>query len=194
MNYKPKSNTPANDNLPEKKVEKVVTGAVSTRKKSEIKKLTDVFLAEDMDRVKTYILFDVVIPGVKKAIQETINAVLWGEGSRSSGSTPAAKINYGSYYNNNNNTGNRPNIRTRDTYGFENISFDNRGDAEQVLDCMADLIQRYEIVSVADMYDLCGVTCDYTDYKYGWTDLRGADVLRNRDKFFIKLPKPMPID
>lgn len=191
-NYQPKINKPTNEKLPEKRVEKVVTGAVRTKKKSEFKKLTDVFLAEDMDRVKTYILFDVVIPGVKKAIQETINAVLWGEGSRTTSNTPAGKFNYHASYNNANNR--QSNIRTRDTYGFENITFDNRGDAEQVLDCLADLIQRYQIASVADLYDLCGMTCDYTDYKYGWTDLRGADVLRDRGHFFIKLPKPMPID
>lgn len=194
MNYKPKSNVPSNnDKLPEKKVTKVVTGNVKTRKKSEIKKLTDIFLAEDMDRVKSYILFDVVIPGVKKAIQETINAVLWGEGSRPTGNTPAAKFNYNNI-SNASYANNRQNIRTRDTYGFENITFDNRGDAEQVLDCMSDLIQKYQIASVADLYDLCGITCEYTDYKYGWTDLHGADVLRHRDGFFIKMPKPMPID
>lgn len=31
------------------------------------------------------------------------------------------------------------------------------------------------IVSVADMYDLCGMTCNYTDNKYGWKSLARAD-------------------
>ena len=39
----------------EKKIEKVVSGTVKTKKKSEIKKLTDVFVSEDASNVKSYI-------------------------------------------------------------------------------------------------------------------------------------------
>lgn len=191
MNYTPKTGAVKKTEVADKKVEKVVQGTAKVKKKSETKKFLDIFLAEDLDRVKSYILHDVVVPGVKKALEETFQAILWGEGRRSSGNAPASKINYGSYYANSNN---RANNRTRDSYGFENVTFDSRGDAEQVLDCMNDLIGRYQIASVADLYDLCGITCEYTDYKYGWTDLRGADILRDRGAFFIKMPKPMPID
>ena len=51
----------------------------------------------------------------------------------------------------------------------------------------------YGVVSVADMYDLCGMTCNYTDNKYGWKSLARADISRVRDGYMIKLPKAEPI-
>ena len=56
---------------------------------------------------------------------------------------------------------------------------------------MDDLIETYGLVSVADFYDLVGVTGDYTDNKYGWTDLRNANVIRVRDGYMIKLPRAL---
>ena len=71
---------------------------------------------------------------------------------------------------------------------------DSRGEAEEVLARMDELISTYGIVTVADFYDMCGITCDYTANKYGWTNIRNAQVVRVRDGYMIKMPKSMPID
>ena len=42
--------------------------------------------------------------------------------------------------------------------------------------------------------DLVGVTGNYTDNKYGWTNIRNAEVVRVRDGYRIKLPRALPID
>ena len=59
---------------------------------------------------------------------------------------------------------------------------------------MDELIEHYGIVSVADLYDLVGITGSYTDNKYGWTDIRTAQVVRVRDGYKIKLPRAIPLD
>ena len=60
---------------------------------------------------------------------------------------------------------------------------------------MDELIATYGVVRVADFYELVGVTGNYTDNKYGWTDIRNASVVRARDGgYIIKLPKAFPID
>ena len=59
---------------------------------------------------------------------------------------------------------------------------------------MSDLIETYESVSVADLYDLVGKPCNYTDNKYGWTNIRNVEPVRVRDGYILKLPKAMPID
>ena len=59
---------------------------------------------------------------------------------------------------------------------------------------MDEMISVYGIVSVADLYDLIGVTGNYTDNKYGWTDIRSASVVRVRDGYIVKMPKAMPLD
>ena len=58
---------------------------------------------------------------------------------------------------------------------------------------MGDLIETYGMASVADMYDLVGISCDYTANKYGWTNIRNAEVVRTRDGYMLKMPKALPI-
>ena len=84
--------------------------------------------------------------------------------------------------------------RVRTGYDFDDIILDSRGEAEDVLSRMDELIDNYGIVSVADFYDLCGITGSYTDNKYGWTDIRSAQVVRVRDGYKIKLPRALPLN
>ena len=58
---------------------------------------------------------------------------------------------------------------------------------------MDELIDQYGMVSVGDLYDLVGVTGQYTDNNYGWTDLRTASVVRTRDGYMIKLPRALAL-
>ena len=70
---------------------------------------------------------------------------------------------------------------------------ETRGEAEEVLARMDELIDMYGQVSVADLYDLVGKTCEYTDNKYGWTNIRNAEPVRVRDGYLLKMPKALPI-
>ena len=59
---------------------------------------------------------------------------------------------------------------------------------------MNELLDNYGIVSVADLYDLVGKSCDYTANRYGWTNIRNAEPVRVRDGYLLKMPKVGPID
>ena len=59
---------------------------------------------------------------------------------------------------------------------------------------MDDILEKYGMVSVADLYDLVGVTGNYTDNKYGWTNLSNAEIVRVRDGYQIKLPRARVLD
>ena len=74
------------------------------------------------------------------------------------------------------------------------IIIENRGEAEDVLSRMDELIDQYGLVSVADLYDLVGINGNYTDNKYGWFNIRTASVVRVRDGYMIKLPKAVPLN
>ena len=56
--YKSNSDKARQEQQSEKKVEAVITGAAKTRKKGEMQKFADVFIAEDANNVKSYILMD----------------------------------------------------------------------------------------------------------------------------------------
>lgn len=199
--YKPnshKSREEQQESMPEKKVEKVITGSVKSKKKNEIRKFADVFVSEDVNNVKSYIVFEVLVPAIKKAISDIvtngIDMILYGEAGHTKKNSAASKVSYRSYYDKANDRRDYSPSRSRTGYDFNDIILDNRGEAEDVLSRMDELISTYGLVSVADFYDLVGVTCNYTDNKYGWTDIRSASIIRVRDGYMIKLPKALPLN
>lgn len=185
--------------VPEKKVEKVVSGTVKPKKKGEIQKFADVFISEDVGNVKSYLFGEVLIPAAKKAISDVvtngIDMILYGEAGRSKkNSSSASKVSYRSYYD-------RENDRKRDYapaprgFDYDNLLFENRGDAEAVLDAMNDIISQYGVVSVADLYDLANANNEnWNANKYGWTNIQGCKAVRVRDGYILKLPRAIPLN
>lgn len=191
-NYKPNSHKSKEEpKVEKKKVEKVVTGKVKVKKKGELRKLADVFVPEDINDVKSYIMSEVVVPAIKKTISEIVESILYPGGKRKHG---GSKISYARYYEERDRD-RRP-ARTSGGYDFDNLILDSRGEAEEVLNKMDELLDVYGVVSVGDLYDLAGISnqSNYTDNRYGWTNLRTASVVRVRDGYMIKLPRVMPID
>lgn len=183
-------------NREEKKVEKIISGNAKAKKKSEFSKFADVFVSEDAGNVKSYILMDVLVPAVKKAISDIvtngIDMLLYGETGVHKRNGASSKVSYRSYYDRSNRS--PSSSRTRSGYSYDDIILDNRGEAEEVLSRMDEIVATYGTVSVADLYDLVGITGAYTDNKYGWTDIRSASVVRVRDGYMIKLPRALPLN
>lgn len=177
--------------MPEKRAEKVVTGNVKQRKKSGLAKAGSIFVPGDVDSVKSYILMDVLVPSIKRAISDIVcNGInmLLGEPNRGKSSAPGARVAYRQYYQSEERKDYaRP--RSQAQYNYDDIVFETRGDAEEVLYRMEELLERFDVVSVADLFDMAGISCNYTDNKYGWTDLRNARVERVRDGYIINLPR-----
>ena len=186
------------ENLPEKKrVEKVVTGKVKT-KKNEIRKFTDIFIAEDIGSVKEYVVHDILIPTVKKAFYDVfvggLDMALFGGRGGGRRRSNAERVSYNDYSSGNRRDDRRYDSRSRSALDYDDIVLSTRGEAEAVLSSMGDIMDQYDgIVSVADLYDLVGETAPHTANKYGWTNLRNADVVRVRDGYWLKLPKALPI-
>lgn len=189
----------------EKRVEKVITGTATTKKKSEVSKFVGkIFSVEDMNGIKEHIVDEVVAPCIRNTIYDLIvdiaSRAFGGRGRRggSGGGYGGSRVSYAQCYTSRNDSrpvgggSSAPTPRSR--FDFDVISFPSRADAEVVLDQMNDCIARYGHVTVADMYDMAGLTQPYTSDKYGWMSLRGADIMWSTDGFIIKLPKASPID
>ena len=159
-NYKPnshKSKEEQKESTSEKKVEKVISGTAKSKKKNEIQKFADVFISEDVNNVKSYILLDVLIPAIKKAVSDIvtngIDMILYGESEKTKKNSTSSKISYRSYYDNDRNYSYNSSAVKRG-YSYDDIILDNRGEAEDVLARMDELVATYGIASVADLYDL----------------------------------------
>lgn len=196
--YKPNSNRSKEEQKENnKRVEKVVTGKVITKKKSGLSKLTDEFISDDAKNIKSYVIGDIIIPSIKKAVcdivKDGIEMLLYGGTKVGGGSRSTAdRVSYRNYYDRDTRPArdSRPSIG----YSYDDIILNNRGEAQDVLDRMDELMDSYGLVRVADLYDLVGITGNYTDNKYGWTSIRTAEIVRVRDGYMIKMPRAVPID
>ena len=188
-----------NDAEQPKRVEKAVTTNVKVKKKSEKGKLSEIFIAEDMSNVGKYVFMEVLVPAVKKAVSDIvrdgIDMILYGSTGRTKKS--GNSVSYVSYNKMSDRRDDRrySDTRVRNSYNYNDIEFASRGEAEEVLTQMENIIENYTMVSVADFYDLVGESHNYTDQKYGWMSLRSAKVARTRDGgYVIELPKALPLN
>lgn len=200
--------TPANPSKPrEQKLNKVVNGPVKKKEKGAMSKFSEAFFGEDIGNAKDYVLFDVIIPAVKDglidAVTSGLNMLLNGNRGTGNNRRPSrysgngmGYTNYNKVYTINQNPQAIRNSNSR--YGSrglkEDIILGMREEAEDVLESLKCAIDEYSVVSVADLYDLLGETSEYTDQKYGWTDLSSARIKRVPEGFLIQLPRCIIID
>ena len=182
----------------EKRVQKVVKGPVKT-KKNEVRKLADIFISEDVSSVKNYIFMDVLVPAIKKAIYDIVTNgidmfLYGGGGGKAKSGTSGSKVSYRNFYDQKNNYHGSESVRARNGFEYDDIVFGNRGEAEAVKQQMMATIGRYGVVTVADLYDMADLSAPYTSQKYGWMDVSGAEAIRVRDGYILKLPRAVPID
>lgn len=179
----------------EKRVDKVIKGTAKTRKKSEISKIGEVFISEDVNKVKSYVLMDVLVPAIKKAISDIvtngIDMILYGESGRTNKDRRSSNyVSYRDYSRRDDRRSDRDeDTPRRNNFNVEDIVFESKGEALAVIDQMSDLIEKYNEVSVADFYDMVDITAPYTSNRYGWTSVRYAEPVRVRDGYIIKLPR-----
>ena len=192
-----KDYTDSSKQLPAKAEEKNITPvahAKGTRKKN---KFVNSVLAEEAADVKNTIVGDVLIPALKKtivdAVTNSIEMLIYGSTGniKKSGSS---KVSYRSYYDSDYRSRNDRRDYRSAGYDYDDLVFGTRGEAEMILDNMFEILDRYKVVTVADLYDLAGERGRYTDNKFGWTDISSASVVRIRDGFVIKLPRALAID
>lgn len=187
--------------VPNTKIQKVITGNAIKQKKSFVDKFAETFFGDDAKTVIQYVVWDVMIPAAKNTISDMVQTgvemLLFGKtyGSRTRRDRDKSFVSYGSFYSRGGDREKRSSRRGgRATSKFENVVLETREEAEEVLSAMVELVDLYNVVSVADLYALIGEESDYTDDRYGWTSVSRARVDRVRDGYMIVLPRPMPIE
>jgi len=162
------------------------------------------FLGEGAKDIGSFVINDILIPAAKSTLYEIITGgasmSLFGE--RRKGNNPTYRdggrtyISYNNCSNPNaNNNAPRDLSRTaRARHDFDDVGFDSKLEAEEVLSALVDQIIDYDAATVANFYELSGIDSNFTDRKYGWTNLREAYVERSRNKYIIVFPQTKPLD
>ena len=80
-------------------------------------------------------------------------------------------------------------------FKYEEIILESRAECEDVLDRMRDLVESYDVVTVADLYSLVGISSEHTDGKWGWAhNIADARVARVPGGYLLDLPRPESVD
>ena len=189
-----------------KHITPVVSSSAVRRKKSLRKQFSETFVAGDARSAIHYVLFDVLLPAAKDMVVEAgsqgIEKLIFGDSRRRRGGATAPQSGpYGNVAYNRYSASNLPrgpdralSRQARGRHNFDEIILDQRAEAEEVIDRLFDLVSRYETATVADLYELVGLSSTHTDNRWGWTDLSGAGVSRIRGGYLLDLPEPEPLD
>lgn len=189
----------------DKKIARVTTKEPVRKKRSLRKQFSETFVAGDMRGAIAYVFVDVMLPAAKDMVVEAgstwIERLIYGETRRRGIRHPqAGSTGYVSY---NRMSGPMSRVAgparslsraSRARHNFDEIILDSRTEAEEVIDRLFDLVNQYEMASVADLYELVGLASTHIDHKWGWVDLEGAGVTRIRAGYLLDLPTPEPLD
>lgn len=194
------------------KIEKVVKGEVSTYKKPLGRKIKDIFIMADFRSVGKYLLYDIFIPEIRNMVADAgtkgIQRIIYGErairrrdgiGSRISYTPYSSPVQRGYGYRDARpvplqsavaDSIRRTSGQRRETEPFV---LSSREEADEVLEMMNNIIESYDVVSVADLNELVGAPTTYQDQNWGWTFLGDAQVRQIREGYLIELPEAEPI-
>lgn len=176
--------------------EKKVIAKAKVHKKSAIKEALRTFFAQDLPEIAEHLVIDVAIPAAKNAITDMvtqgIQQLLYGEVDPRRRSTSG----YTSYSSSSRPYRGRPERREPrqpKPTNVEDLVFDTRGDAVDVIEFIAEQIEEYGQVSVADLMSSVGIQPRYTDERWGWTTTDAFEIRQIREGWLVSADRPEPL-
>lgn len=188
----------------EKKVEPIaLEGSVVEKKRSVATKFKNLFFGGDFKTSAQYVASEIVMPGMRNMVGDAakgaVDRVLYGDrGGRDkrTGSDYGSRVSYNRPVNRDRGQDGRraylpdqaPHPYRTNTMEINDLVFSTREDAEKVLTTMYDFLESYDLVSLADVYEMVGLPTKYTDTQWGWTELRASSVTQRSNGYLIDLP------
>ena len=176
--------------------EKKVIAKAKVQKKSAIKEALRTFFAQDLPEIAEHLVIDVAIPAAKNAITDMvtqgIQQLLYGEVDPRRRST-SGYTSYSSSARSDRSRYERREPRQPKPTNVEDLVFDTRGDAVDVNEFIAEQIEEYGQVSVADLMSSVGIQPRYTDERWGWTTTDAFEIRQIREGWLVSADRPEPL-
>ncbi len=188
---------------------------MSDRKKDKDDSLLGALIKKDASDVADEIIFDHVVPGlidmVSDALHSTIDLFFTGSGGRKHRRSRSSYYrSYDDYYydryderdrsrrrrrDRDRDEDERRDRRRRDSFNLEDVEFDSKDDAKEVLESIKDILADFDAVSLEDVYripivrELAEDKPDWTASRYGWKSITGAKIIEVRGRrYIIEMP------
>lgn len=184
---------------PKKKIEQIVPGAQEASRPAT-RRLFGFLFAENPGDLGRRIGRDVVVPRIKAGVEEALNSFIhgmfWGGGSN-----PLQQFAKGTVIRaggtNYNAISSQPSglqmaqAASRPSTGpYSDLAFATQQHAEKTLANCYDVLNRYRVVSVADLKEMVGMTPGTQDNAYGWMSLDNARITKTREGYLLEMPRP----
>lgn len=191
-----------NDEIPEKKVEKVIEGSAIQRKTPLSRRIAQSFTGADARSVGQYVMFEVVLPQLKDLIYDVgssaLQRSLFGDrGGKASYTSSSRRTGYTPYNAMSTSAVNKVQQAVKpispSSEEFGEIIVESRGEAQEVMDKISNLVESYGMASVSDLKAAVGITGTFTDEKFGWIGMGGTDIRRvggAQPGYLLIFPRP----
>lgn len=73
---------------------------------------------------------------------------------------------------------------------MEPIVVKEENEAEVVLKSAKEIIDNFSVLTINDLYELCGIDPRYEDAQFGWKDLSGFEIKKIGDGWSLNFPEP----
>jgi len=203
MEFPSNSHNPTGKSQPkekiEKKVEKVVSGEVTQKKKPLGVRVKSIFTGGEFRGATHYVFMDVLVPAVKNMVVDAVDVgvkrMVYGDSPRSMQSRRQDPRQSRTTYNSPVNRSNQarlpdqpPYPPTRSSRTSSDIILQTREEAELVLSTLVEIIDKYEVASVADFNTIVGLPSTYVDNNWGWSGLQYVNIRQVREGFLLDMP------
>lgn len=191
------------------KLDKIVAERVILKKKGVGRRFKELFFGGEGKSAATFVFGDVLLPALKNMVVDAgskgLERLIYGDNGPRRRTGPGGydgrpRVSYNtpvdrSYGRGRGHLPDQPALRGPQPRRHDagEIILYSREEAESVLERMVDVIDKFEVVTVADLYDLVGLPSTYVDNSWGWTSLQYSGVRQIREGFLLDLPVPEPI-
>lgn len=182
--------------LQKKEIQQVATA--KPKKKNFMERLVVGMIGPDgVQGVMYYLGNEIVLPAVKGLIFDSITSgvsmMLYGEEGRRVGTQ---RVDYNKRYSSGTPVTTENQVRAKRRGMVDIYVFDNGEEARNVLEDMIQYAEAFTVVSVADYYEMIGITPEFTHNSYGWTyDMMiGVSIIPSGNSYMINLPKTIEIN
>lgn len=168
---------------------------ITVRQKTFGQKLKEAVFGEDVKNVPEHVFFNIVVPNVMRmfgdSIQGALSMTFRGIGGKRSNRDDD------DIYRDYSRTAVRNRRRNSDPaseINFDDYIFNSRYGVEHVIDVLEDLLDEYDVITVADVCTQVGKTPRGVDNRYGWKSTREFEVIQVREGWILSVPRAKYLD
>lgn len=178
----------------------VSEGDIVKKKKGGLEhKLRDIFISPDVDDIGDYVVWSIIVPGIKNILSDSFHGMVDGIFGRRRQSSYTSSYRYGrdrdtEYYRPRDYSSRYERRESERPFtSGSDIIFRSRAKAEEVRDTLYEIIDRRGYVTLAHLNDLVDIPYgdrDRDDDLWGWYEISRSRIKPTREGFLLDLPRP----